>query len=87
MNIKGGGIGMENNQELVLSIKDLRMSYGDKEVLKGINLEVHKGQIIGYIGANGAGKSTTVKILLGIINEYQGEVRIFGEDISKNGVS
>ncbi|MBM7615488.1 ABC transporter ATP-binding protein [Alkaliphilus hydrothermalis] len=77
---------MENNRQQVLLIKDLRMSYGEKTVLKGINLEVHKGEIIGYIGANGAGKSTTVKILLGIINDFQGEVHIFGEDISKNGV-
>lgn len=72
---------MEN--DILVSIKDLRMSYGDKEVLKGIDLEIGRGQIIGYIGANGAGKSTTLKILLGILKGYSGEVKIFGEDISK----
>ncbi|WP_026478517.1 ABC transporter ATP-binding protein [Alkaliphilus transvaalensis] len=74
-------------KEMVVSIKDLEMSYGTKKVLKGINLEIYKGEIIGYIGPNGAGKSTTVKILLGIINEYKGEVRIFGEDITKDSVT
>jgi ABC-2 type transport system ATP-binding protein len=71
-----------NNRALAVSIRDLKMSYGSNQVLKGINLEIPKGQIIGYIGPNGAGKSTTVKILLGILDGYQGEVRVLGEDIS-----
>jgi ABC-type uncharacterized transport system ATPase subunit len=62
------------------------MSYGEKEVLKGVNLEVHKGEIIGYIGANGAGKSTTIKILLGIVEGYRGEVRVLGRYISKDNL-
>lgn len=77
---------MEEYRKPIISIKDLKMNYGSKEVLKGINLEAYAGQIIGYIGPNGAGKSTTVKILLGIIENYQGEVRIFGEDISNGSV-
>jgi len=68
--------------EKVLSIKDLTMSYGSKKVLNGIDLEVHRGEIIGYIGPNGAGKSTTVKIMLGLIEGYKGKVEVFGEDIS-----
>ncbi|MCR8744393.1 ABC transporter ATP-binding protein [Romboutsia lituseburensis] len=67
-------------------IKDLKMNFEDKEVLKGINLEIDKGNIIGYIGPNGAGKSTTVKIILGLIEGYTGVVKIFGEDISQEEV-
>lgn len=70
----------------VISIKDLRMTFGKKQVLKGIDLEIQGGQIIGYIGPNGAGKSTTVKILLGILDGFQGEVKVFGEDISSGSV-
>jgi ABC-2 type transport system ATP-binding protein len=55
-------------------------------ILKAINLDVYKGQIIGYIGPNGAGKSTTVKIMLGLIDHYQGQVEIFGQDISNGNV-
>ncbi len=73
---------MEGQSELIISIRNLTMSYGNKNVLNGINLEVTKGQIIGYIGPNGAGKSTTVKIMLGLIDSYEGEVVIFGQDIS-----
>lgn len=70
-----------NNQEKIIEIRDLRMSYGTKEVLKGINLDIYKGNIIGYIGPNGAGKSTTIKILLGLVKGYSGQIKIFGNDI------
>lgn len=72
--------------EEVLSITDLRKSYGDKGVLRGIDLKVHKGEIIGYIGPNGAGKSTTVKLMLGLEEGYSGKIEIFGEDISNRDV-
>ncbi|EHQ89091.1 ABC transporter ATP-binding protein [Desulfosporosinus youngiae] len=74
------------NIEPVITIRDLKMRFGSKEVLKGINLEVFRGQIIGYIGPNGAGKSTTVKILMGLADGYDGEIRIFGENISEGKV-
>ncbi len=75
-------------EQAVIEIKDLRMQYGNgPQVLKGINLEIMPGQIIGYIGPNGAGKSTTVKVMLGLIDEYQGEVRIFDKDIADDPVN
>lgn len=70
----------------VISITGLSKSFGSKDVLKDINLTVNKGEIIGYIGANGAGKSTTVKIILGLIEDYGGKVEIFGKDIRENPV-
>lgn len=76
---------METNQILeILEIIDLKKSFGEKQVLKGINLKINKGSIIGYIGPNGAGKSTTVKIIMGLVTGYTGEIKIFGEDISKD---
>lgn len=70
----------------IISIENLKMSYGDKQVLNGINLEIPRGEIIGYIGTNGAGKSTTIKIMLGIIEGYEGKVEILGQDISDGNV-
>ena len=43
---------LENSNELIIKIRDLKMNFGTKEVLKGINLDIHKGEIIGYIGTN-----------------------------------
>lgn len=77
---------MNSQRESVVSIKDLRMNYGAKQVLQGINLEIQSGQTIGYIGPNGAGKSTTLKILLGLVEGFQGEIKVFGEDISRGSI-
>ncbi|MEW9095922.1 MAG: ABC transporter ATP-binding protein [Clostridiaceae bacterium] len=77
---------MELDREPLIKIRDLYMNFADKEVLKGINLDVYKGQIIGYIGPNGAGKSTTVKIMLGLIEGYKGKIEIFGESIEKGAI-
>jgi ABC-2 type transport system ATP-binding protein len=73
----------------VIEIQDLKMQYEKEKgyVLKGVNLEVVPGQIIGYIGPNGAGKSTTVKIMLGMLEGYEGSVKVFGKDIREDPVA
>lgn len=75
---------MSQMQEPIISINDLKMRFGEHEVLKSINLKVGKGEIIGYIGPNGAGKSTTIKIMLGLLEGYTGEVHMFGKSIVDN---
>lgn len=72
---------MENTLTPIISIHNLRKNYGEKQVLKGINLEIYPGQVIGYIGPNGAGKSTTVKVLTGLISDFEGEVLFEGKRI------
>lgn len=72
---------MEDNK--ILELIDLKKNFGEKQVLNGINLKISKGSIIGYIGPNGAGKSTTVKLIMGLVTGYTGEIKIFGEEISK----
>lgn len=71
-------------QEPVITIEHLFKNYGNKPVLKDINLQVYSGQVIGYIGPNGAGKSTTVKILCGLITDYEGEVKVKGFDVKED---
>ncbi|MXV49839.1 ATP-binding cassette domain-containing protein [Pedobacter sp. HMF7647] len=70
--------------EPIISIKNLRKNYGEKQVLKGIDLQINAGQVIGYIGPNGAGKSTTVKILIGLIPDFEGEIIIGGQRLHDN---
>ncbi|MCX8118601.1 MAG: ABC transporter ATP-binding protein [Desulfobacterota bacterium] len=57
----------------------------EKEVLKGIDLEVHPGEIFGILGPNGAGKTTLLSILSALLLPDQGEVRLFGIDLLQNG--
>jgi len=78
-----GGVTLE--KQAILTIRNLTKYYGDKEILKGVNLNVFKGEIIGYIGPNGAGKSTTIKMILGMEGDYGGEIELFGQDIKKSG--
>lgn len=74
--------------DYAIELENLKMQYkvDDKLVLRGVNLSVSAGQVVGYIGPNGAGKSTTVKIILGMVTNYSGNVRIFGEDIRDNPI-
>lgn len=70
----------------ILEIKNLYKSYGDHEVIKGLSLEVKKGQIVGLIGKNGIGKSTTIDCVTGSKNFNSGEIFINGENIKSNPI-
>lgn len=68
----------------MLQIKNLVKNYGDKEVLKGIDINVEDGKIFGFIGHNGSGKTTTIKAIVGIHDFNDGEILINGMSIKKN---
>ncbi len=67
----------------MLEIKNLHVYYGGIHALDGINLEIPEGKIISLIGANGAGKSTTLKSIMGLVEKEQGTVTWNGTDITK----
>ncbi|MEI3429929.1 MAG: ABC transporter ATP-binding protein [Clostridia bacterium] len=58
--------------------------FGQKEILKGVSLQLLEGDILGFIGPNGAGKTTTIKLILGLQNITSGKVYINGYDIEEN---
>ncbi len=66
--------------EPVISIRGLRKSYGEAEAVRGIDLEVHAGEVFAFLGPNGAGKTTTVEILEGYRKRSGGEVTVLGQD-------
>lgn len=72
--------------EPIISLQNVQKNYGSKQVLSGINLTIYPGQVIGYIGANGAGKSTTVKILCGLISDFEGEVLVHGMNVKTDAL-
>jgi len=65
---------------LVISIHALRKRYGDREAVRGIDLEVRRGEIFAFLGPNGAGKTTTVEILEGFRHADAGAVRVLGAE-------
>ncbi|MCA0144766.1 ABC transporter ATP-binding protein [Blastococcus sp. LR1] len=69
----------------VISVNGLRMSYGQHDVLTGVDLDVRAGEVVCLLGPNGAGKTTTIEILEGFRSPSAGEVRVLGEDPFRAG--
>ena len=71
----------------ILKIKDLSFSYEDGvEVLKGVNLTARDNESIGVIGANGIGKSTLMKLLVGLYTDYRGQIEVVGHVVEKKNL-
>ena len=70
----------------MLEIKNVRKSYGRQEALKGVNLSLPQGEIIGLFGENGAGKTTLMKSILGY-HSYKGEILLDGEPITTKNIA
>ncbi len=68
--------------EPMLTVEALSAWYGAARILYDLNLEVGRGEVVALMGRNGAGKSTTMKAIMGLVDERQGTVRFNGEDIS-----
>lgn len=68
------------NSDVVIRLEKVSKSYGDKQVLKNIDLTINKGTIMGLVGKNGAGKTTMIKALLGLLKLDSGKASLFGED-------
>lgn len=66
----------------ILETKELTKTYSHTPAVKDVSFSVDKGEVIGFVGLNGAGKSTTINMLLGFIKPSGGEVRLFGEKVT-----
>ncbi|HMQ55344.1 MAG TPA: ABC transporter ATP-binding protein [Anaerolineae bacterium] len=69
--------------EPLLKLENVHSYYGNIHALKGVSLSVNKGEIVTLIGANGAGKSTTLRTISGIVRPRSGTVRLNGEDLAR----
>lgn len=65
----------------LLGVDNLHVYYGNIHALKGVSLDVDSGEIVTLIGANGAGKSTTLKTISGLLRPHQGKITLAGEDL------
>jgi branched-chain amino acid transport system ATP-binding protein len=80
---EGGGNGVsKGNNNLILKLDDIHTYYGTIHALKGISLEVYEGEIVTLIGANGAGKSTTLRSINGLNHPREGTITFQGKNIT-----
>lgn len=67
----------------LLTIKDLRVAYGQIEALKGVSLEINQGEVVAILGANGAGKTTLMRAISGLLPKKAGSITLEGVDITR----
>ena len=72
---------------MVLELKNIEKSFGDKQVLTGVSLKVEGGKAFGLLGRNGAGKTTTIRILMDVFPANSGKVLIDGQPIDYDKVN
>ncbi len=75
-----------SNKDLVISTTGLKKSFNGKTVIKSLDLKVPKNSIFGFLGPNGSGKTTTMKMMLGLLKPTGGSIKIFGLEVTNNGI-
>ncbi|MBN9235961.1 MULTISPECIES: ABC transporter ATP-binding protein [Phyllobacteriaceae] len=73
----------EDRDEIVLSARDIKVAFGDQVVLDGLSLDIHRGEILGFVGASGAGKSVLLRAVLELVPKQGGTIKLFGTDVSE----
>ena len=69
--------------ESILKVEDINVYYGSIHAIKGVSFEVNEGEIVTLIGANGAGKSTTLNTISGLLHSKTGSISFMGENLGK----
>ena len=69
--------------EVILNAKGLHAWYGSSHLLHGVDLNIQRGETLGLLGRNGMGKSTLIRTLLGHVPQRDGQIRLFGQDVSR----
>ena len=72
---------VEQGREVVLSVRDVTVAFGDNVVLDKLSLDVYRGEILGFVGASGTGKSVLLRTVLGLTPKRSGTVSLFGADL------
>ncbi len=73
----------KTNADVILDARGIHAWYGSSHVLHGVDLQIKRGQTVGLLGRNGMGKSTLIRTLLGHVTQRDGQIHLFGHDLSK----
>ena len=71
------------NNYPIIRVRDIWVSFGTNAVIKGLDLDVKKGEILGFVGASGGGKSVLMRTIIGLVEKQKGTIEVFGHDIDR----
>jgi phospholipid/cholesterol/gamma-HCH transport system ATP-binding protein len=83
----GGGQGPTNGhaaparRESIIRVRGLKVGFGEKLVMNGLDLDLYRGEVLGFVGASGAGKSVLTRAILGLVPKRAGTIEVYGQDI------
>ena len=75
----------QRGQEVDIRVRDVTVGFGDNNVLDGVDLDVYRGEILGFVGGSGAGKSVLMRTIIGLLPKRQGKIEVFGVDLANVG--
>ena len=70
----------QRQNEPVIRVRGLEVGFGDRTIMKGLDLDVYRGEILGFVGASGQGKSVLTRAILGLVPKRGGTIEVFGEN-------
>lgn len=73
----------DTDNEVIVQVRDVTVRFGTSTVLENLSLDVYRGEIMGFVGASGAGKSVLLRAILGLVPKSGGVIRMFGQDLAK----
>jgi phospholipid/cholesterol/gamma-HCH transport system ATP-binding protein len=71
------------SKEVVIRVRDLKIAFGPKVIMEGLDLDVYRGEILGFVGASGTGKSVLTRAILGLIAKQQGTIEVLGQNLDE----
>jgi len=74
-------------RDVVISVRGIKVGFGDRLVMDGLDLDLYRGEVLGFVGASGAGKSVLTRTILGLLHKRAGTIEVFGYDMDKIGPS
>lgn len=74
-------VSSRRNREPIIRVRNLEVGFGEKTIMKNLDLDVYRGEILGFVGASGTGKSVLTRAILGLVPKRAGTIEVFGENL------
>src|SRR3712207_9047004 len=71
------------DREVIIRARGVEVGFGEKTILRGLDLDVYRGEILGFVGASGQGKSVLTRTILGLVPKRAGTIEVLGQDLDE----